>query len=338
MKRISCIVVLVLLVAGCATTETETFSKDPLVRPGSRIELGAVSVAPGKTYEIDTVELMRTALQEALAEREIAWQGEEGVDRFILNVQIDDYEPGNAFKRWLMPGYGSTVMHVSGGLVDVATGETAGELDYERGVHWGGAYTIGAWEKIFKDVADDIATELEHRINSKGFVVRLRAWAGRELEIPVAEPRQKFEITTVTDSRPERGRIGERTALNVSMGDVFFYPQVPSFIKNAVASELVGEGHELVVDGTGRPVSLEITEFWTHTDTTIMYWDIVGNMTVAVTVGADGAEQKQQTFRCETTERTYLNPSLDLVSKVMDECLVELIQGMRDAPVWAPNP
>lgn len=326
-----------LLLTACATTETQTFSSDPLVRPGAKIQLGSVTVPPEKSYETDAAGLMRSALQISLSENDIAWQGEPDSDRFVLDIIVQDYEPGNAFKRWLLPGYGSTIVHVSGKLTDLSTGELAGEVDYERGVHWGGGYTIGTWETVFQNVADDIAKELANRINNKGFVIRLTPWPARDIDIPVAETRDVFTITAVTDSRPERGRIGERTAaFSVSMGDVFFDRVVPAFIEEAVAAELLGAGHQITNDQTGRPVSLEVVSFWTHTDTTMFYWDVISNIEIAVTVGATMEDQnpKQATVNCEAKKRTYVWPSLGLVSEVLDNCLIDLMSNLRGNAVW----
>lgn len=337
MRNTVALLIPLLLLAGCATTETQTFSKDPLVRPGAVVELGSVGIAPDKSYDIDAAGLMRAAMEEALAEHGIAWQGEPEADRFILNIVVDDYEPGNAFKRWLLPGYGATIVHVSGTLIDVSSGEVAGEIDHERGVYMGGAYSIGAWESIFGTIADDIATELENRIENKGFVVRLEPWPARDIEIPATETPQVFNFADVADSRPERGRIGERTAaFGVGMGDVFFHRMVPAFLREAVGAELLGAGHQLANDGTGRPVSMDVRTFWTHTNTTALYWDVIANIEVVVTVGSSEPEQgeKQTSFACETTKRTYVWPSLDLVSEVLDACLIELMAKVRADAIW----
>jgi hypothetical protein len=325
------------LTTGCATTETQTASEDPLVRPGAVIELGTVGISADKPYEIDAADLMRDALVEALTERDIFWLGEPEADRFRLDVIVDDYEPGDAFKRWLLPGFGATIIQVSGKLTDLSTGEVVSEIDHERGVYWGGGYTIGAWKSIFKTVADDIATELENRIENKGFVVRLQPWPSRDVDIPAAAVSQTFAFADVSDSRQTRGRIGERTAaFEVSMGDVFFYRKVPAFMQEAVGAELFAAGHKLANDGSGRPVSLNVVTFWTHTITTALYWDIFANMEIAVTVGAGEPDQAdgRATFNCETTKRTYVWPSLELVSDVMDQCLIELMGKVRADPVW----
>ena len=280
---------------------------------------------------------MRAALEEALAEHNIAWQGDTAADRFVLEVTVDDYEPGNAFARWILPGYGATIIHVSGRLTDISTGEIAGKLDYERGVYAGGAYSIGAWETIFGTIADDIATQLSNRINNKGFVVRLVPWPARDVVIPEATTRQTFEFVSTTDSRTDRARIGERTAaFGTSMGSVFFDRSVPSFIQEAIGAELIGAGHLLSNDGTGIPVSIDVINFWTHTNTTAMYWDVIANIEVEVSVGQEDTIQpaRRTTFNCKTIERTYVWPSLDMVSDVMDQCLADLMTGLRGDSIW----
>ncbi len=337
MNKILTSLALMTVVSGCATTETQTFKDDPLIRPGAKIELGAVTVPLDSHYEMDVAAMMKTALVESLTEHNIAWQGDPAADRFLLDVVIDDYEPGNAFKRWLLPGFGSTIVHASGKLTDSSTGLVAGELDHERAVHAGGGYTIGAWQTVFKGIADDITMQLQNRIENKGFTVRLTPWPARDVEIVVAETPQSFSFFPVSDSREERARIGERTAaFSVSMGSVFFDRQVPAFLGEAIAADLLGAGHEISVEGPGRPVNLEVIKFWTHTDTTAFYWDVIGNIEVGVSVGSESGDEDARTarFTCEQKQRTWVWPSLNLVTEVMDACLVELLANARGDAVW----
>jgi hypothetical protein len=337
MFRLLTLLALTTVVSSCATTETQTFKDDPLIRPGAKIQLGDVTVPPISEYEIDVAEMMNTALKEALTEHNIAWQGDPAADRFLLDVVVDDYEPGNAFKRWLLPGFGSTIVRVTGQLTDMSTGRVAGELDHERAVHAGGGYTIGAWQTVFKGVADDITTQLQNRIENKGFTIRLTPWPARDVEIPVAQTPQTFSFVPATDSREERGRIGERTAaFNASMGSVFFDRQVPAFLGEAIAADLLGAGHEITVQGPGRPVNVEVLKFWIHTNTTAFYWDVIGNIEVGVSVSSESGDEDVRTarFTCEETKRTWVWPSLNLVTEVMDACLVELVTNARGDAVW----
>jgi hypothetical protein len=82
----------------------------------------------------------------------------------ILAAQILDYERGDAFKRWLLPGYGSTVLSVRGELTDTADGRLVGSFEARRTVSIGGAYSAGAWRTIFGKVAADVADDLEEAV------------------------------------------------------------------------------------------------------------------------------------------------------------------------------
>jgi len=210
---------------GCAAPRPVAFEKAPLVRPSAKIGIGSVNVTGGQKYDVDVQRLFRAALEEALKDRGIQWTGDPTGDHFILNTEIIDYEMGNAFKRWLLPGWGSTILNVRGELIDGRDGSVAGNIDHQRSVHFGGLYTIGAWKTIIQSVANDIATDLQRRIEGKGFVISLASWAGRDIEIPAAEKPQTFSMGAIRDLREDRGRIGERhAAFGVSMGDIYLAP------------------------------------------------------------------------------------------------------------------
>lgn len=83
----------------------------------------------------------------------------------MTNCRILGYEKGDAFKRWLMPGWGSTVLTVQCDLLD--SGSKVGNLEAERTVDAGGAYTVGAWEKVFKQVALDVVLVIEEKIEGQ---------------------------------------------------------------------------------------------------------------------------------------------------------------------------
>jgi hypothetical protein len=80
-----------------------------------------------------------------------------------MDVNIIEYRKGDAFKRWLWPGYGSTVLVVEATLLDVE-GNVDASAQANRSVDAGGGYTTGAWEKIFKNVAADLVSDLKVNI------------------------------------------------------------------------------------------------------------------------------------------------------------------------------
>jgi hypothetical protein len=120
---------------GCATFGTAVISQSELLpRPGAKVELRAVENLSGETFEVDVVGLMREAMQQALREQQFEWTSGSTVDRFIVDLGIVEYRPGNAFVRWLLPGVGSTVLGVRGTVGDAKTGAVAASILHERTV------------------------------------------------------------------------------------------------------------------------------------------------------------------------------------------------------------
>ena len=91
--------------------------------------------------------------------------GQDGATNAVtMNVNIIEYRKGDAFKRWLWPGYGSTVLVVEATLLD-AEGNVDATAQANRSVDAGGGYTTGAWKKIFEDVAADLVADLKATIS-----------------------------------------------------------------------------------------------------------------------------------------------------------------------------
>jgi len=83
----------------------------------------------------------------------------------VLKSKLTDYEAGNAFGRWLLPGLGTTVCTVDAELLDKTTGALIGRMQSRQTVSFGGAYSIGADNYICKRVADDLIREIDKKIN-----------------------------------------------------------------------------------------------------------------------------------------------------------------------------
>ena len=162
----------VLTLSGCGTAQQD-FSFVPEFVPASdtAIAVGEVVDAAPKIKrgnehkDLDVAQKMRDALETKLRASKLLGGAESGQKPLVLSARIVDYEPGDAFKRWLMPGFGSTVLTVECALYDgkkrVAT------VNARRTVDAGGAYTIGAWEAIFGHVADDIVNGLKEKLKTQ---------------------------------------------------------------------------------------------------------------------------------------------------------------------------
>jgi hypothetical protein len=157
-----------LVLTGCGAVSHESALLNNYVPArGMRVELGKVSNATGQAPTVDgeildIERLLAEKLTEKLSDNNLLWaRGPER--RLVLSSRITEYEPGDAFKRWLLPGWGSTVVAVEGELRD-DTDAVVGTVRARRTVSFGGAYTIGAWRGVFGSVADDIVSELRSKI------------------------------------------------------------------------------------------------------------------------------------------------------------------------------
>jgi hypothetical protein len=154
------------LLAGCGTVEHKlALEQQYTVQPGTKVVVGSVKNQTGQTFDIDVEKMLADALNGALEKRNLKWAG-GNFPKLELSAEIVEYTKGDAFKRWLMPGWGSTVLVVRGSLTD-AENRKIGSVDAKRTVDAGGGYTIGAWETIFKSVADDIITELGEQVKAE---------------------------------------------------------------------------------------------------------------------------------------------------------------------------
>ena len=71
------------------------------------------------------------------SKKNLEWTGGE-VPKMILTADIVQYEKGDAFKRWLVPGWGATVLVVRGALYE-SDNRKVGSVDAKRTVDAGGA-------------------------------------------------------------------------------------------------------------------------------------------------------------------------------------------------------
>jgi len=160
-------VILGLVLSGCGAVSHETTLLPNYVpEPASRIEVGTVTNATGQAPKVnDEVvnieQMLMDALDKKLRDEDLLWSAPPS-RKLALTSKIVEYEPGDAFKRWLLPGWGSTVVSVEGELRDA--NQLVGTVRARRTVSFGGAYTIGAWRTIFASIADDIVSELRAKI------------------------------------------------------------------------------------------------------------------------------------------------------------------------------
>ena len=356
--RIRHALAVLLVFAACATPGPDTLAEIERIRPDAKVRLGTLTSPAEVSPDIDAKSLLREALASALSDAGLAASAAAD-DAYVLDLEIVEYEPGNAFKRWLLPFYGGTILRVHGELIDPQRNAVAARIDHQRSVLAGGAYSIGAWRSIFDSVARDIVRDLRAHTKGEGFFVSLEPWAARDLAVPQAPQPRRFVLEPFVDRRAERGRIGERTAaFGVSMGDIHFARDVAEFLRETVADDLRAAGHEVdyedrphvasareveeedtagIAGGEAGSIRGEVLDFTVRTDTTALYWDVVAEIELGIRVldPADASEltaPKSSVHRCSHTERTYLYPTKAVVVEALDGCLEDLMQDLRRAP------
>ncbi|MDR0468081.1 MAG: DUF4410 domain-containing protein [Campylobacteraceae bacterium] len=94
-------------------------------------------------------ETMKAELEAQLVKYKLIGNG------YKIDVNILDYSPGNAFARWILPGLGATRLAVEA-LIKDKEGVVLAKIPVNRHISAGGAFTIGAYKRIFTDVAQEI--------------------------------------------------------------------------------------------------------------------------------------------------------------------------------------
>lgn len=154
----------ILILAACGTVEHSVRVNDEQAfSPDTKILVKNVSNKTGETFDINVEQMLREAMDKELTKENLLGKaGDAGI--VSMDVNIIEYRKGDAFKRWLWPGYGSTVLVVEATLLD-AEGNVDATAKANRSVDAGGGYTIGAWKKIFEDVSADLVSDLKANIS-----------------------------------------------------------------------------------------------------------------------------------------------------------------------------
>ncbi len=142
--------------AGCATTSSIDVIDSSAI--DSDFSIGKVTAknATGEIFDINIETMLVEAAMAELNEREL-FSGKE--NDLVLAISIVQYKKGDAFKRWLMPGMGKTVLSVEASLSNEA-GKTLAQSQATKSVGAGGGYTIGAWKRVFEDVSEALIADL----------------------------------------------------------------------------------------------------------------------------------------------------------------------------------
>ncbi len=148
------------LLCSCATNSKLNFVDSHINLPiTAKYKIGEIKDSSNFVSEedINIVKLMRDALFNKLSKLNLIGTG------YKINIVIIEYKPGNAFQRWLVPGWGETYLKIKSTIIDPDGSEIV-EIPVERSIAAGGGFTIGAWKACFDDVAGEIVKLIKNEM------------------------------------------------------------------------------------------------------------------------------------------------------------------------------
>ena len=121
-----------------------------------------------------------------------------------------------------------------------------------------------------------------------------------------------------------------QAAFGVSMGAVYSDLPVPEIIRSAVKTELTESGHIIVDKNEDITIKGEVRTYWVSTETTMFYWDVIGEVRIVVVVKNADSDSfiKLDPYNGRKVERTYLYPSVAIMKRVLGASLDKVLQTM----------
>lgn len=137
------------------------------------------------------------------------------------------------------------------------------------------------------------------------------------------------------DDRKDIDAEGKVTAaFGVPMGTVRFEPSPATLVGQAIVAEIEAAGHAVADSADGTQITGAILEFETHTDTTLLYWDVIGNLAISLQISAPQRAQQRVPpaleYRTRCAARTCIWPSEAIIAGAMRQCIHDLANRLRN--------
>jgi hypothetical protein len=165
MKRLALALILFVLAAGCAAPQTQIWKESGVsLKNYHTLEVPAVANDTGKTFEgnFSVEEEFTESLRTRLGDQgfRLCKEGEFGDGVLQVKTSMVAYEPGSAFKRWLLPGLGASRCTVKVALLDRKTGKVLSEFVETGNIGGGGLFSIGGDRAVLGMVAKKCAADV----------------------------------------------------------------------------------------------------------------------------------------------------------------------------------
>ncbi len=148
---------------GCGTARhSAKVEGGAALRPGVRIQVVDVSNDSKNLPDVDMIGLLWDSLKLQLHKESLLWTKEDGGTPLLMEAHITKYKKGDDIQRWLVPGFGSTVLAVR---CEVKDGDAlVASVEVQRSIAYGSGIQYRAWKKIFAQVAEDAVRELRTKL------------------------------------------------------------------------------------------------------------------------------------------------------------------------------
>jgi hypothetical protein len=167
MKILTIIVCLIFVfISGCVSSKPMVSMRGNVSLAGYKsFEVEPVLNETGKKFDFDVSGKLTEEIKSKMIEKGfvVSERTSSSAQVLIIKSSLISYEPGNAFKRWILPGFGKTQATVKTSLIDKKTGKVLGELVSAETVSAGGLYSAGADKRILDAIAEGIVDEIEKK-------------------------------------------------------------------------------------------------------------------------------------------------------------------------------
>jgi len=159
--RVACSVILIFWIAGCAG-EVDNITTEMGGTPQSSFPI-PISVHP-------CIDRTGTEVADLGAQATTTFEKQLNATRefhvvpdgnYVLTCEVTHFMPGNAVKRWIWPGWGTTVGRVGAMVQDTHSGEILIITEGQATVGGGGLTSVGAWSYIVPTAVKDIVGKLQ---------------------------------------------------------------------------------------------------------------------------------------------------------------------------------
>jgi uncharacterized lipoprotein YajG len=154
--------------------------------------------------------------------------------------------------------------------------------------------------------------------------------AGAAASAPAGSAQVK--VDSVADARNESvgSHVGERTTIGeVSMGSIELEPLPTMLMTQVLKAELAKMGHPVVASGAQFSVGGKLLKFRVSTPATAVYWDINGEIELALAVKGQSGAMYDARYAATCTDRTYVWPGEEIIGKVLADCAGKIGAGLR---------